>query len=580
MFPASKPTTLESSNKSLARPHQSSTSSGSGKGDSHSRPRRSVGHASVSPSVSSMDPSTVDMHELITTPSVSTVSVVHGVASVPPRSTDVTQPEVEGANSAFVSSSVNIPVTTGELIDSATLETTPRNNEPSEETTTNVPSSENLGKSDNITNNFTESVSAVSAKPDVENPPELSPTKNELNVEKDINKIAYEPESMQGDAFPSLYSYGLQKFQYLQLLARLNEANENLHIKLSGSNESVDKDKDLNRLQYVTENIPNKHTEPSASTTQSTTVEPITTVTSTTNKPTTVLSTTNKPTTVTSPTNISTTQESVSTTKLMTTHIPHVLTTTQSTQSVTNPNVVVVNNTITPTEPVIEEDAPATVNIASESRVPDATSNPTHMLINLTISTDDDGSTLYKPLYSLTVTVPTVGDSNEIPTVKITPMDIEPTNPTNFNNPVKIDSSTKSNPPINTEDWGGSCECSCPVCNEDNTTDDFYTDYSDNSTTDSPGSDSTSDSTETSSSIENNSSPNSEIESTVATDMSTETTTDIGSTTTEITDSTIDYTTESDVVSSTVPNCECPKVVCPPILVLEGEVVGFEYDQR
>ncbi|XP_028159379.1 teneurin-m isoform X1 [Ostrinia furnacalis] len=550
MFPASKATTLESSNKSLARPHQSSTSSGSGKGDSHSRPRRSVGHASVSPSISSMDPSTVDMHELITTPSVSTVSVVHGVTSVPPRSTDVTQPAVEGANSAFVSSSVNIPVSTGELIDSATLETTPRNNEPLEGTTSNEPT-DSMGKSDNITNKNTESVSAVSANPDVEFPPEVLPTKTEPVVEKDISNIAYEPESMQGDAYPSLYSYGVQKFQYLKLLARLNEVNEHLHIKLS---ESVDKDKDLNKLHYVTENVPNKNTEP-PTTTQITTVEPITTeITSTTNTP--------------------TTEDSVSTAKLMTTHIPHVLNITQSTQSATNPNIVV-NNTVTPTEPVLGEDESVTVNIASESRAPDASSNPKHVLINLTISADDAGSTSYKPLYSLTVTVPTVGDSNEIPTVKITPMEVEPTSPTNFNNPMKIESSTKTTPPpIKTEvDWGGSCECSCPSCNEDNTSDDFYSDYSDSSTTDSTGSttesESTSDANETFSTTTENVSSTDDVESSVVTKTNTEMTSDIDSTTTDVTDFTTDYTTES-IVSSTVPSCECPKVVCPPILILEG----------
>lgn len=558
MFPASKATTLESSNKSLARPHQSSSSSGSGNEDygPHSRPRRSVdGHASVSPSVSSMDSSlAVDMHELITTPPVSTVSLVHGVTSA---SDDVTQPkEGDGPNAAFVSSSVNdLPVKT-DLINSGKLETPSHNTEITEETTLITIKAEGDIKSNN-TNTMSESVSTtINVEPVIEDLPEIPPTKIESIDKKDDSKIAYDPESMQGDSYPSLYSYGIQKLQYLKLLTRLNAV---LPV------ESVDREKELNRLHYVSDNNSNKVNTTTETTTTTTThnmsTEPITT---------TAASTIPKEPTL---------NESVitSTPILMTTYIPHDVASTQSAPSVTNPNLAV-NNTTTTTERT--EDF-ATVNIATESRTPDVSSNPKHVLINLTISADDADSTLYKPLYSLTVTVPTVGDSNEIPTVKITPMDVEPTAPTNFNNPVKIESSTKVNAPTNTDPvWGGSCECSCPVCGDDNVTDDFYSDYSETSTTETPENDSTTDINPSITENENTSSTNSNIEKEI-TEMNTESTTG-NFITTDVTDITTDYTTESDVdISSTVlPKCECPQVQCPPILILEGEVVGFEFNQR
>lgn len=554
MFPASKATTLESTNKSLARPHQSSSSSGSGNEESgpHSRPRRSVdGHASVSPSVFSMDSSTaVDMHELITTPPVSTFSLEHGVTSA---SDEVTQPkEGDGSYAAFVSSSVNVSVKTGELIDDNTELGTSSHTEIHVKGTTVTTSLQGDNKSNTITNTVTESVSTSKAKPAVEQPPEDLRIENESEIKKDESDIAYDPESMQGDSYPSLYSYGIQKLQYLKLLTRLNAVL---------SNESVEKETDLNRLEYlsVNEHKPKTTTETTVTTTKQVKTETVTTTVAPT--------TTEKPQPTTDET------VSTSTMKLMTTHIPHVETT-QSTPSATNPNHIV-NNITRTTERTNEEYA--TVNIATESKSPDVTSNPKHVLINLTISADDAENASYKPLYSLTVTVPTVGDSNEIPTVKITPMEMEPTAPTNFNNPAKIETTTKFNQPVVTEaDFAGSCECSCPAC-DDSVTDDFYSDYSDKATTEPPVSESTTDAA-----LNNTEDVNFANSDTAQTEKSSEFTTDSIYSTTELADSTTDYTTESDLdISTTVlPKCECPQVKCPPILILEGEVVGLEFDQR
>ncbi|XP_013140599.1 PREDICTED: teneurin-2-like [Papilio polytes] len=195
---------------------------------------------------------------------------------------------------------------------------------------------------------------------------------------------------------------------------------------------------------------------------------------------------------------------------------------------------------------------------------------------------------------SSAVTVPTMGDTNEIPTVKITPIDLEPTMPTNFNKPVTVQSTTKTNKDSSINaDWGGSCECSCPVC-EDSSKDDFYEDSdseksttmllenTDISTIPSPVSGdnefptTTTDSTESQSYVT--------METTSETDtVQSSTVTEISSTTdfdaittilnekTESKDVTDDLTTESEIISTTeVPKCVCPKIKPPPILILEG----------
>jgi teneurin len=578
MFSASKATTIESTNKSLARPHQSSTSSGSGKGDEHSRPRRSVdGHASsLSPSVSSMDSSTtVVMHELITTPSVSTVSLVHGVTSDSTRGIGEHGPAEEdgsGTNEASVSSNVT---NRGELIVNNTkLETSSHNNSNlhTEETSSASTTTQKYEKP-NITLNkiIKNSTNNINPKSGIELPVEIPHVTGTKEPKKEKN-IAYDPESMQSDAIiPSRYSYGIQKLQYLKLLARLNEVNDDLHISL---NDSSDTNNDLNRLHYDSDNespeekanstpLITAKTDPITTSSVEPITAPVTPITSTTS---------------------STTQSTISPSmNFMTTHINSVPATTHSTLSVTNSNLLI-NNTNKPTEAtIVNEDA--TVQMPSETKYPDGSSNPKHVLINLTISADGADNASYKPLYSLTVTVPTVGNTKDIPFVKITPMDAEPTAPTNFNNPVAAENTTTLKPfnhdiepkQIDKEiDWGGTCECSCPVCeSDDSSSDDFYSDYSGKSTTEATETGSTSDKNDISNSSEysNTVSLNTEI-SDITTDLPTS-----EDMSTENTESSSDFTTESDLQSTsstTVPECICPKVKLPPILILEGEVVGFE----
>ncbi|CAH2062764.1 unnamed protein product, partial [Iphiclides podalirius] len=198
---------------------------------------------------------------------------------------------------------------------------------------------------------------------------------------------------------------------------------------------------------------------------------------------------------------------------------------------------------------------------------------------------ESNNKSLSKPQQSSTstssVTVPTMGDTNEVPTVKITPLDLEPTMPTNFNKPVVIQSSTKANKDVNLDSSsGGSCECSCPVC-DSSPSDDFYEDSdSDRSTTvswENTGS-------STDPSPEYNASEHSSTQDSYETqtfDMSTESTTDLGtvhsSVVTDVTKATdfagetTDMTSEPEIISTTeLPKCVCPKIKPPPILILEG----------
>lgn len=568
-FPASKATTLESANKSLSRPHQSSTSSASGKGESHSRPRRSIdGHASL-PSVSSTDSFTVDVHELITSPSETTSSLVHGVST---KETVQRTEFTTVSNDASVFSDVGISINSGDLtINNTTLEqitTTLQSNAPTEttrdttKTTTSTPRYE----------------IKINTEIKEHHPPEIEM--------KNKNNVAYEPEDMQSDSFPSIYAYGVQKLQYLKLLTRLNEVNEELHIY---PNDPKDLATDPKKYQYERDRSTPINIETATPTTASPTSTPTATVVQVTNS---------------SSIEQITKSPSKASPVFFTTHndIPkneHVFEITQPPQSVTN-SADVVNITSTTTEaktkPTTTE--PSTLNIATDSRTSDAVPSAKHVLINLTISADDANNDSYKPLYSLTVTVPTVGDSNEIPTVKITPMETEPTMPTNFNRPVSMESIDKTTKTANTEKWGGSCECSCPVCDTSVTTDDFYDSYVDNNTP--PNKTINKDTTGRTNSTEPNRINNITTDETtvtelteitplddVSTDSTTEFTNSVMNTTVDITvldssetvndlittEQTAKLTTESEIIATTnVPKCICPQVKPPPILILEGEV--------
>ncbi|XP_060800606.1 teneurin-m isoform X2 [Amyelois transitella] len=163
------------------------------------------------------------------------------------------------------------------------------------------------------------------------------------------------------------------------------------------------------------------------------------------------------------------------------------------------------------------------------------------------------------------VTVPTLGDSNEIPTVKITPIDTEPTAPTKFNKPVVIENTSKNDKTPDTipTNMGGNCECSCPICDVSNTTDDFYYDFFEKSTTNKANS-------KESSTIESSTGSDMSTEFYSTTEISSETSTEENPSTSEGTESTTDFTTESPGCMTEAVKCVCPKVEPPPILILEG----------
>lgn len=591
-FSASKVTTQESNNKSLARPHQSSPQS-SGKG--HSRLRRSVELASVqTSSVSFTDTSNVDtLHEI--TPSVNTVSLVHGVETAL-GADDAATTENEGSI-AFMSSTVDYhSINPGDLTNTK-LDGPSGNNEsdvdaePNEKiitdtvrdftVTVSTPSS--TLTTETIKNNY-ETVSiatSTSTTPistsivetinnfvnrdsnsnsehsesvnkndnNIDQPPAVLITEKSL-IPKNENKkesIAYEPDSMQGDSFSSIYTYGVQKLQYLKLLAKLNEVSEELHVDLDEPTEEKEREK----LHYDSGS--------QTAATETTSTSP--TVRSTSPVTTNETPVTSKPT-----------KEIVVSTHQFVAPTEHAILTTP-TPSETNTNPV----HITTTSPTSD----ATVNMTTESKTPDFT-NAKHVMINLTISADNTENS-YKPLYSLTVKVPTVGDSNEIPTVKITPMEAEPTQPTNFNKPVTIEGVTKTIKEVDTvASWGGTCECSCPSCDNTESPDDFYNDDYGSSTnkpfdstdtvinsTDSPGS------TDVSNTTEDPTEFNLTESTKISTDDYLTTSDDL------LTDlkSTTETETESYSTTETV-KLLCPKVKPPPILILEGEVTEYDTDNN
>lgn len=592
VFPPPKATSLEFANKSMARPHQSLPTIGTGKEEHHSRQRRSVdvvdGHASSLPqSVSSEDSSsTVNMHD-ITTPFVNTVSLVHGVAE--DITTERDEENSEGSNNAFVSSSSSYKlVNTGDLTTNnpgtSTTKTTvtgsstitQTSEDPTEileiVSTTNTPISLDVKtKETNYINSTPIKTNNNNQESHVDQPPEIN--EHIDSVKKEADNIAYVPEDMQADSFPSIRSYGIEKLKFIRYRSELEQVQEVLHI------DSSDIDNNLQKFHYESENNSKKKGLQTVAPNFGTTVPD--TTTETTVKPTTAAITTIFSTDTTLTSEPVTTNAVLTTRNTFTTHNEHVVSATP-TLSVTNSNKV---TTIASTE--TPPDEASTVNNA-ESKLPDV-SNPKHVLINLTISADNAESSSYKQLYSFTLTVPTVGDTGDIPTVKITPMDVEPTFSTNFNKPVTLEGSTKVKEVTDVEsDLGGSCECSCPACIS-NATDDFYDDLIENgSTTASPKSESlpgdnqfssteSSDSSETSTEDSTNS-PGSTESLTDITDFTTETSTDISTTseslfTTDSTEFTTDSTTETDIFSTTnTPPCVCPKIMPPPILILEGEV--------
>ncbi|XP_075972353.1 teneurin transmembrane protein Ten-m isoform X2 [Anticarsia gemmatalis] len=501
------------------------------------------------------------MHD-VTTSIVNTVSLVHGVDAE--EITTQTSEDSEGPNNAFVSVSVdNNSVNSGDLTTNNPEITT--GDEAAVDTTSVKPTTAE------VTSTVTNTISSTTIKI----PNNSKGTRVDLSppvvVDKEIkapvapnDEIAYDPEDMQADAFPSIRSYGIEKLKFFNIQAQLEQVKEVLHIY---SNDSAESDENLKKLRYESEDTPPKmitSTDAPEPTVVTTTEEPSTS-TSSTEVPTTT-SRDEEPTTTDNP--ITTPEMLLTTANMFTTHNARVVTTPVNTNNIIT--------TSTTTEKSADE--VPTVNTV-DTKLPDVT-NHKHVLINLTISADGAEDTAYKPLYSLTLTVPTVGDTNEIPTVKITPIDAEPTHPTNFNKPVTIDNTARLNQTKPTAAvWGGSCECSCPPCNN-NITDDYYDTTDSDSTSTTPKADSSTrdspiTSTDATRTTEDITQTTTETVTSITTDSTTEmlttseniSTTDVPTTS----DSTTELTTETEPISTTViPKLVCPKVLPPPILILEG----------
>lgn len=510
MFPASKATTLESSNKSIInRGHQNSPPAGSGNADAqvHVRSRRDVAeeHASLSslsvaPSVTDTpDTLSVDMHELITTtPFVDTSSLVHGVSSASTDGVGVTDYITTNYGEALVSNNTENSLIVGDLT---------------------------------LINNTSKQLVEMSSNT-IEGTSDNHKTENKDNID-------YDPSAMQGDSYPSIYAYGVQRLQFIRLLTKLKQANEELNLytneSLPLSYDDIKSNDDVNiqTKQIETTTFPKHLTFPQTSLeTNSDTDEDI------------IIYTTRKP--------FATVKHDV------------------TTQSVTNTNTDDVETESSTSSSVLEN--LSTIN--PESKVSDSTTNPKHVLINLTISADGADDSSYKPLYSLTVTVPTAGDGHATPTVKITPIDAAPTVSTSFNNPTVIEDVNEDiSSETRDESWGGMCECACPPCQE--ISNDGYDDYPESTTVSNIGnSDAYSTySTENDNVTYESSTSDSTIFSSDTFETDTESDTESTITSTDFSDSTDLYFETSTAPSMT---CICPKVEPPPILILEGEVIKFQ----
>lgn len=133
----------------------------------------------------------------------------------------------------------------------------------------------------------------------------------------------------------------------------------------------------------------------------------------------------------------------------------------------------------------------------------DAGNNSSRVVVNVTISSEGNGNSLPRPLYVLSIYVPTNPSAGSLPDVKINPIEVKHGFGSN-GNPNTVESLQMASTPTTTTTerqisttvepvvattlsgeslYGGQCLCSCPVCmdnyNSDNITDPFYDNYVD-----------------------------------------------------------------------------------------------------
>lgn len=135
----------------------------------------------------------------------------------------------------------------------------------------------------------------------------------------------------------------------------------------------------------------------------------------------------------------------------------------------------------------------------------DAGNNSSRVVVNVTISSEGTGDSLPRPLYVLSIYVPTNPSAGSLPDVKINPIEVKhgfgnngnpntveslqvATTPASTTTERQISTTVGVQPVITTtlsgeSLYGGQCLCSCPVCmdnyNSDNITDPFYDNYVD-----------------------------------------------------------------------------------------------------
>ncbi|XP_046748396.1 teneurin-m isoform X1 [Diprion similis] len=144
------------------------------------------------------------------------------------------------------------------------------------------------------------------------------------------------------------------------------------------------------------------------------------------------------------------------------------------TEKSSNANSVTFNSNAIPEHPLTHQ-----VHVVEVPRGAESQRSSRRILVNVTISTDDfegnaDSNKASRPLYMLSVSVPTGGQTNNFPGINISPMQLpgQPAMSSLVENSRVDETTTRIPPPPQPPtspppSWGGECECSCPCMESD-----------------------------------------------------------------------------------------------------------------
>lgn len=141
-----------------------------------------------------------------------------------------------------------------------------------------------------------------------------------------------------------------------------------------------------------------------------------------------------------------------------------------------NANSITSNTNISSEDPLIQQ-----VHVVELPRGKESQRQSRRVLVNVTIATEDfvgesDTERASRPVYMLSVSVPTDGGTNNFPGINISPMQLpvqsETSSMVKSPNVIPDEITTRIPPPPQPPaspppSWGGECECSCPCMDSD-----------------------------------------------------------------------------------------------------------------